>query len=313
MNDKSADNYALFSRTLADAAKLLESALESAPSREISRVQSLPSLLERCDRLCQEAQHQSHQPIRSIHHLACTGSTLISKCVALMPNTQLLSEVDPLSELSANGSARRFSPTDLIYRIGDTRLIHNTTLITEVFIRGLSAIYDHCCNIGSNLVIRDHSHSHFCTTVNYSTRLTLKAILSSTFPTLSILTVRHPLDSFLSLQACDWIHFSPPTLQEYSRRYVAFLNAYSDCARIKYEDFVADPERVMRQICNHLALPYAAHFLDAFETIALSGDSGRKGGEIKLRARRDIPASIAAETETSELFQKLCAELGYYD
>ena len=35
--------------------------------------------------------------LRSIHHLACTGGTLISKCIASMPDVALISEVNPMN------------------------------------------------------------------------------------------------------------------------------------------------------------------------------------------------------------------------
>jgi hypothetical protein len=305
------DKFATFSQALADAAALLEDHLENTSPGELLRIQSLPSLVEQCERLCEEARQQTDQPIRTIHHLACTGGTLISKCIASMPNTHLLSEVDPLSELPCESTGRRFWPTDLIYRIGDTRLVGNTDLIIEIFIRGLSAIYEHCCNIGAHLVLRDHSHSHFCATKDCAARPSLREFVSAKFKTVSILTVRHPLDSYLSLQKNNWMHFSPPTLEEYSRRYLAFLSIYSDCPRVRYEDFVASPESTMRQVCADLDLSYAPSFVDTFRIIELSGDSGRKGAEIKFRPRREVPSSVRDELRSSARFETLCLELGY--
>ena len=311
MIDQVGDKFAHFSQALTDAAALLEDQLEISSARDMFSIQSLPSLIEQCERLCEEARQQADQPIRTIHHFACTGGTMISKCIGSMPNTHLLSEVDPLSELPTGGTGRRFSPTDLIYRIGDTRLGTNADFIIEVFLRGLSAIYDHCRKVGAHLVIRDHSHSHFCVSEDYLARKTLKQILSVRFRTLSILTVRHPLDSYLSLQNNNWVHFSPPTLEEYSRRYCAFLSVYSDCPRVRYEDFVGSPEQTMRQICNDLALSYAQLFRNVFQVIELSGDSGRKGEQINIRPRRGVPSNVAEEVESSATFKKLCAELGY--
>jgi len=253
----------------------------------------------------------STAPIRTVHHFACTGGTLLCKCIASMPNTQLLSEIAPFSSRSGEGARRRFSPTDLIYRLGDTRLTDTQDLIAEVFLRGLSAIYDHCCAIGSHLVIRDHAHSHFCTDFDYSTRVGLGGLLAERFPTLSILTVRHPLDSYLSLHANAWIHFSPPTLDEYCRRYLAFLNAYGTYPRFRYEDFVAKPEVIMMQICDALELTYSDNFKDVFPLIELSGDSGRRGSKIEARSRRAVPPAIAREVEASTSYTTLCAELGY--
>ena len=62
------------------------------------------------------AQHEAvvfSEPIRTIHHFACTGGTLISKCIATMPNTQMLSEVDPLSTM-LQSKKPKFALTDII-------------------------------------------------------------------------------------------------------------------------------------------------------------------------------------------------------
>jgi len=53
------------------------------------------------------------EPLRTAAHFACSGGTLISKCIAALPNVQLLSEVDPLSSYVAPG-ANGFTPTDLV-------------------------------------------------------------------------------------------------------------------------------------------------------------------------------------------------------
>ena len=39
---------------------------------------------------------------RAIHHFACSGGTVISKCVAAMPHVALLSEVNPLNRFGAD-------------------------------------------------------------------------------------------------------------------------------------------------------------------------------------------------------------------
>jgi hypothetical protein len=38
---------------------------------------------------------ENKQPLRIIRHFACTGGTIISKSLSVMPNTLLLSELNP--------------------------------------------------------------------------------------------------------------------------------------------------------------------------------------------------------------------------
>ena len=72
----------------------------------------LPSLLEQCGKLAHEDPTAEPEPIRMIHHLACTGGTLITKCLACVPNVHVLSEVDPLTTLAQAGG--KFTPGDLM-------------------------------------------------------------------------------------------------------------------------------------------------------------------------------------------------------
>ena len=43
----------------------------------------------------QQTRPQGKPLLRTIHHLACTGGTVISKCLAAMPDVALISEVNP--------------------------------------------------------------------------------------------------------------------------------------------------------------------------------------------------------------------------
>lgn len=270
----------------------------------------LPSLLERCEQLCSEAARASPEPVRTIHHFACTGGTLISKCLATLPNVYLLSEVDPLSEL-AHGSKSRFYPTDLIglVRLG-TRPPDDHVCI-EIFLRGLSAIYEDARKKGLRLILRDHSHSHFCVGPSVRSRPTLRQIVGDHYPLRALVTVRHPLDSYLSLLENGWAEFTPNNLDEYARRYQEFLAHHEGVETIRYEDLIEDPENVVLSICRTLALPYNENFMGSFSAITLSGDSGRSGRSIAARARRSIPRSVQEDSRSSMVYAELCEQLGY--
>src|SRR5690606_17159391 len=125
-------------------------------------------------------------------HFACTGGTLISKCLAAMPNVQLLSEIDPLSSMHAPGVAT-FAPTDLILRLNQsTRGIGQDTLV-EIFQAWLRIVVADCDRRGLRLILRDHSHSHFCIGDKIPDRPTLRELALDVGPVLSAVTVRHPM------------------------------------------------------------------------------------------------------------------------
>lgn len=271
----------------------------------------LTSLLEQCQAVSAEIASRSR--LRMIHHFACTGGTLVSKCIAALPNTILASEIDPLSRLGAATAQGKppFAPTDLIGGILNAPRHVSDAAITQIFKSSVTASLSALSGQGLALVLRDHPHSHFCTETEISSRPTVREMLSEEIEVLSVVTVRHPLDSFLSLEHNNWIHFAPRTLDEYCRRYHLFLDRHTPLPLIKYEDFQDDPEKSLREICDHLSIDYSPLALDTFWVVALSGDSGRKSRVISKRARRDIPDKVLDEIRKSTQYEKLCLRLGY--
>jgi hypothetical protein len=273
--------------------------------------QRLPSLLAECEAIC--ATLSGPEPVRMIHHLACTGGTLISKSVAALPNVVLVSEIDPLSRMQVRPGKPAFAPTDLILGLRSAlRPVPDTALI-EMFAASVATLRDRLSAQGQVLVLRDHSHSCFCTSVDASLRPTLREMVASLMPTRSVITVRHPLDSFLALHANNWRHFEPFTLEEYARRVLGFLNRHDDVALVRYEDFVLQPDEGLATIAGHLGLAFDAGAFDVMTILAMSGDSGRRSEDIGLRPRRQVPAEIAAQRQTATSYAALCARLDYDD
>jgi hypothetical protein len=270
------------------------------------------SLLDQCLELCAKREATRVEPVRTLHHFACTGGTLISKCIAAMPNTQLLSEVDPLSTLLLDPrNEPAMTPTDLVMQMRQSTRGVSEGLIVDIFLRGLEAVHAETSRAGQRLVLRDHAHSLYCHGPGIPDRPGLRRIVASRFPVVSVLTVRHPIDSYLALLALGWISYAPRGLEEYSRRYLAFLEDHSDLAPLRYEDFIDEPQAWMRGLCDRLLLPYSADFASLFDAFQLTGDSGRGGREIRRRPRREIDESLAREAGQSPNYRRLCKQLGY--
>ena len=300
-----------------------------APAGSVPAV-PLPGLLAQCRQLIAEAEAAPPPPLRCLHHLACTGGTLFARCIAALPNTRVLSEVDPLS---AHGHAgARFFPTDLIglARFG-TRPPDRAVLL-GIFRAGLGVLHADSRRHGLDLVLRDHAHSQFCfgpaaadtegAADGGAGRPTLREILAAPpeeagaaggWPLRGVVTVRHPLDSYLSMQANGWLHFTPSTPGEYARRYHACLDRHADLPWLRYEDLLADPEAAMTQLCAALDLAWDPDFRHRLAVVRLSGDSGRSGATIRPRPRRPCPPDLARAAAGSEEFARLLARLGYAD
>lgn len=272
-----------------------------------SKSEPLNSLLDQCEAAVANCPPPS--PLRTIHHFACTGGTLLSKVLAAMPNTVLLSEIDPISPMVRD---EKFAPSDLILHLRRSVRKVDDDIIIAAFVAAVLAAKQGLQEQGRNLVLRDHAHSQFChQNADFTKRPTLYEMLQDHVAIKSMVTVRHPLDSFLSLRENNWVSFTPPTLESYSERYIAFLDRHAGLPIIYYEDFVDNPEAVSKHMCILLDLRYSLFGTELHSEIELSGDSGRKDGPIAPRPRRPVPEDVEVERSDSGCYGSLCRRLGY--
>lgn len=246
--------------------------------------------------------------LRTIHHLACTGGTVISKCLTAMPDVALISEVNPF-----NRHGSEFEPTNpLLLLERDYRPLNNDEII-KGFSQQILHAHQICKRDDVDLVIRDHSHSDFCMGTEPSEKCPIVDYLAEEYELLSVLTVRHPLDSYQGLLAQGWHkQFTPGNLNEYCRRYLAFLDRYSHLPTLRYEDFCSSPKPFMKNLCNILQISYTECFLGRYGQFRLTGDSGRSGiKSIAQRPRRQVTEQLRAEIDSTDLYAELLQRLGY--
>lgn len=253
--------------------------------------------------------------LRLVHHFSCSGGSVICKALATQPNLTLLTEIDPLSPmerpLPGSGKPTGFRPHDLLYHVHAALRPLGSETVTRAFAAAVAALVDGATREGRFLCLRGHAHSHYCLDDAALARPTLSQMLSEVAPLHEIVTVRHPLASFVALQAHGWITFDPPALSTYAARYMAFLDDHADAPILRYESFAAAPEAFLQQACAHLRLPYAAGAEQFLNVVRMSGDSGRRDAAIAPRPPRPVDAALAAEARQDAGFGALCARLGY--
>ncbi len=249
--------------------------------------------------------------VRSLHHFACTGGTLISKLIASLPGVALISEIHPL-----NRRSQGFHPTDPLLLLEQSWRPLRTDEIKQAFLADISQAVQICQGDDALLVLRDHSHSDFCRGHEPRQDVLLLDWLRPHYRCHGVVTLRHPLDSWLGLVEAGWhTHFEPSTFREYCRRYHAFLEATGDLPSFHYEDLCRDPLAGLRQLCDLLLLPFHASALEHFGDVNLSGDSGRTDRQIiEIRPRRPIPQPVEqelADPEARSALEQLCGMMGY--
>lgn len=306
--------FEAFKHQIDDALALIEESgalqkrkIESLP--ELNELGDTNSLLERCDRVV-ESRSEEKPTIRIIHHLACSGGTLISKCIAAMPNVFLLSEVHPYTDKAINIAKNRFAPTDLVSLIKYADVPRQQELAGNIFRKTIDEAHRHVSKYGGQLVLRDHTHSDFSLISDPPEKSAIIELLEDDFKVISILTIRDPVDSYASLLRNGWVEFSPATFDGYCFRVNALIRQFSDNQIFRYEDFVHSPAREMTKICEALRIAYDENFESIFSAFKLSGDSGRSSNYIAYR-QRNIDHEMVEEIKSSKQYQ-LVKQTGFY-
>jgi hypothetical protein len=202
-------------------------------------------------------------------------------------------------------------PSDISALSRHADIPHQQELARKIFLESIQIVDNHLTNMGSYLVIRDHTHSDYCVGETESDYSSIVNVLQSHYNVSSLLTIRDPVDSYAALVKNKWLHFSPPTFDEYCRRYNMMLNHFEDDNIVRFEDFVADPRGKMQKICEFLSIPYSDIFEDIFGVFRVTGDSGRSSDTIGSR-ERIAPENVLNQCKNSNEYQKIC-DARWYD
>jgi hypothetical protein len=257
--------------------------------------------------------------IRVFHHWACSGGTLLSRCLAIQPQIVLLSEVHPLAYLRHQEPEHDFRPTDLIQQLCLAHNGRDPALCVAAWNGAIDALNIELTSVGKLLVLRSHSHVDFFTGILPESDAIVSRILRPRHRLLELLSVRHPLDSWLSMQRQGWDrHFRFSCFTEFCRRCLAMLDSCKGMAIIRYEDFCLNPQAGLALMADAFEFTFEPGSLERIGDVRLSGDSGRTDHVIGLRPRRPVPKELASQlsdqlaAHTSESpYLKLCKRLGY--
>ena len=268
------------------------------------------ALLQQCLALCEQQLRRPPEPLRLVHHLACTGGTAISRCIAAMANVQLLSGMDPLSAQSSKTQQLALATADRAMALRGSNRGVSQDLVVSLFQSELRLIFGDALRQGQRLVIRDNAQAHFCGPTDPAQRPSLPAMLPAGMPVRAIVIVRNPLDSFLALRAKDGREFDPQDFDNYCRRCLAFIDSHDGTTIVRYEDFVDKPEECIRVVCEILELPFAEGFSD-LAAIFVHADLQGIGQPSVLDADREIHDQWRKAALRSDPCQRLLARMAY--
>ncbi|MCA0873462.1 hypothetical protein LCL97_21740 [Seohaeicola saemankumensis] len=232
----------------------------------------------------------------------------MSRALAAQPDTVLLSEITPV--VGAYGF-NRFDPVQQFLAgplrddperfLDPDRTPYDLSL--EVFADRLRWLLAQTSEAGCRLVLRDHAHSDFIE-LNRGRSGLRDVIRRAQIPVRSIVTLRHPMDSYYPARQRGWTKMLTGGFDEYCQRLTGMLEIF-DAPVFLYEDFCLRPGEVTEQMCAALNLPFDPGFQVRLKDIGLTGNSGRKADEIAPRPRLHIPRGLIKEARESEAYQAL--------
>lgn len=240
---------------------------------------------------------------------ARSGGTLLNRCLAILPNVVMLSEIN----------AEAICPSSCGTIKDQMSKWYNLDLKSDGFIENINEIYEYCVTQELSLIIRDWTFGSFVPSRYNSFKpsksfATLDLIVKK-FPVRFFAFVRNPIDVWLSFEASPRtfydknLDFFYEFAQNLINRKVKFF---------KYEDFCLNPVREMKRICAYIDVDYSDIFLNYMDFKNVTGDTdslncsrGVEQGFIKLLPRRKSFQFFTDEINSKTKANKINELLGY--
>jgi hypothetical protein len=231
--------------------------------------------------------------IRLIHNLPRCGGTIISKCVGAQKDVVLLSEIHPegFAVSKKMGSPHLFDPIhqsqkwNNLFENKEYEKICNSNFNFE---EKIDLIYKKTELVNKRLIIRGWAFVDIFGKpfIEPSYKDSLTEILSKKFEVLSLYVIRHPLECFISCYN-SLNFFRHYDLNFFFKGYRNFFLNASNKNIFTYENFLLEPEKNLKNMCNILKVDYDDDYLSKLKNIKLTGDSKAKNS-INIQNKENV-------------------------
>ncbi len=248
-----------------------------------------------------------------LHHLASSGGTVLSKALAAQDDCVFVNEVHPYF---SNIPAAAFSPTtpmdQYLARYRKELAPDAVAEARQEFFRFQFQVLAKLIPEGKKLLVREWSHGDFFASERFSS--SILPLLDFVRP-LSVVWLRHPVDCFLSGQTYNAWNPIKSDIGEFCRRYwqfCVFFKQRPGAIIAKYEDFAANPDRFLEELCAKLGIGFNRGYMARLNQFRVSGASGRTSyDKIAPRPRRPIGEVEKNGFLKSEHYFAACTLHGY--
>jgi hypothetical protein len=248
------------------------------------------------------------------------GGTIVSKCLGAMEGTVLLSESSPFTarlfdhRLNPLAMLRRHAPEDIppAFVACDAEALANP----EVYGNFVGELQGRLAARKRRLVIRDYGYGDFIGrpfVTQAANRSSLDEALRGRFNLREVYLVRHPIDQYLSLRGHKAVRRNVDA-RTFMEGVVRATAAYKNSTVIRFEDFLQDPDAILRRMTEALGLPFDPQYPRRMGTAApmLTGHArGARAAEIKAPKHKLRHWYMRCIYAKRPLCQMALASLGY--
>lgn len=230
---------------------------------------------------------------------ARSGGTVLNQCLGCLPNTLILSEVNPLG----GGSGKEEISCNTVK--SQASYWYNIDLESDDFAESLLELEKICEKEQKSLVVRDWSFVNFTPLANNNwqpsyTLLALEALQGKT-KLKPFAFVRDSIDV--------WISRGMPDCHSFFSSYLKYVKSIIEnrIPVFKYEDFCKEPEEILKNICYVTGLEYenVSHRYYTFNKV--NGDIQILSRGRKKHLIRPLPRKIISKEKIKELHK--CSEM----
>lgn len=195
--------------------------------------------------------------LRILHNLARSGGTILSRCLGCMDGVALLSEIHPKQR-------EVFDP------IKQAREWYGIEVPeTDDFAEAILSIERKLREDGRALVIRGWEHVDYmpCPWNGWrpAMRPALFEVLRGHFELRRVALIRDTQTMWTSLERF-LVEAQRLPRSDFDEGYLRYVAMAALQGAMRYEDFLADPPRMMRAMCQWLALPFDPEFVNKWQS-----------------------------------------------
>lgn len=248
------------------------------------------------------------------------------KCLGCMEGVVLLSELHPRASL--DGALKQAKEWFGLLTQNDIAELQKPGSVN--YTKAIMLIERRCRERGDTLVLRDWAHLDytgypFIAAPGY--RPLLYTELAESFDIIRISTTRDPVTQWQSLIQLDAMQKPLQSgafgLDQFLVGYRKYAELCVEAGFIRYEDFVLDPDLVMRKLCDHLQIKFDPDFINKWPDYkTITGDVPDPGSPNKIKMPHDAnkilpPAMRSVEPGLKNKFlanadyHRACELLGY--